>query len=128
MRSMTVSPLAPDARPRWPAVYRPAWKLLAVCVFAGIVGVIVTIAAFNERDTGGTCRGCADRSFTPVFVLLGIGLLLWGSVVTGWAVRKGSSLPASLFAGVVAVVTVFGTWAVVLLGLLVVLLAISGGG
>jgi len=128
MRSMTVSPLAPDARPRWPAVYRPAWKLLAVCVFAGIVGVIVTIAAFNERDTGGTCVSCSDRSFTPVFVLLGIGLLLWGVGVTGLAVRKGSSWPASLLAGVVAIVTVFATWAVLLLSLLVVLLAVSGGG
>jgi hypothetical protein len=128
MRSMTAAPSAADTRPRWPAVYRPAWKLLAISVGVGIAGVIGTIAAFVERDTGGTCPTCSDPSFTPVFVLLGIGLLLWGSAVTGWAVRKGSSWPASLVAGVVALVTVFGTWAVVLLFLVVLLLAISGGG
>jgi hypothetical protein len=116
-----------DTRPRWPAVYRPVWKLLACCVAVGIAGVIVTLPAVVYLDSAASSAG-PSSSLTPIWILLAIGLLLWALAVAGWAARKGSSRQASLVAGAVALVTVFATWAGVLLVLLVVLLVISGGG
>src|SRR5215831_14321475 len=110
MPLIAAPPSAADSRPRWPTVYRPVWKLLAISVVVGIAGVIATVAAFIKEDTGGTCPTCSDPSPMPIFVLLGIGLLLWGSAVVGWAVKKDSSWSASLVAGLVAVVSVSAVW------------------
>ena len=85
-----------------------------------------TVAALIKEDTGGTCPTCSDPSPMPIFVLLGIGLLLWGSAVVGWAVKKDSSWSASLVAGLVAVVSVFAVWLLVLFALLVIALATLG--
>jgi hypothetical protein len=120
MRAMTTTPSAPDTRPWWPTTYRPVWKLLAVSAAVGIAGVILTIVAvfkIAESDS---------YSATPLVIFLVVGLLLWGTGVGGWAVKKGSSWPASLGAGLVAVFTVSAVWIVVLLILSVIVFIATG--
>jgi hypothetical protein len=100
---------------------------LAACAAVGIVGVIITIAALAE-DNAGTCPSCSDPSYTWLYLLLVAGLLLWGAAVAGWAVRKGSTWPASLIAGLVACLSVFGTYVAAGFVLFVVAFATFGAG
>lgn len=108
---------AADSRPLWPTTYRPVWKLLAISVVVGIAGVVVTIAEATQHGSDHAGRD---------FLLLVIALALWGTAVTGLAVRKGSSWRASLIAGLVAAFTAFAVWVLVLFVLLVVALATLG--
>jgi hypothetical protein len=108
---MTASLSASDTRGRWPRTYRPAWKLLTICVAVGIAGVIVSLA--EAVNYGSDHLGLFS-------ILLLIALLLWGTAVTGRAVKKGSPWAASLVAGLVAVFTTFVVWT---LGLLILFAA-----
>ena len=114
MRSIATPPSAPDVQLRWSAVYRPAWKLVAVSAAVGIAGVMVTVAA--AFVSGSDHLGL-------LFALLFVALLLWTGAVAGRAVRKGSAWRASLFAGAVALFTVLATWVLVLFVLFLIAVA-----